>query len=33
MPLSQLISALAWKFPPDTDDAVSTTLEKKGAPV
>lgn len=33
MPLSQLISALAWKFPPDTDDDIATTLDKKGAPV
>jgi len=33
MPLSQLICTLAWKFPPDTDDAVCTTLNKKGAPV
>jgi len=33
MPLSQLISALAWKFPPDTDDDICTTLGKKGAPV
>jgi len=33
MPLSQVISTLAWKFPADTDDAVCTTLNKKGAPV
>lgn len=33
MPLSQMICTLAWKFPPDTDDAVCTTLDKKGAPV
>jgi len=33
MPLSQLISALAWKFPAETDDDVCTTLNKKGAPV
>jgi nitrate reductase gamma subunit len=32
-PLSQIISTLAWKFPPETDDKVSTTLNKKGAPV
>ena len=32
-PLSQIISTLAWKFPPDTDDKISTTLNKKGAPV
>lgn len=33
MPLSQLISNLAWKFPPETDVDVGTTLNKKGAPV
>ncbi len=33
MPLSQMITTLAWKFPPETDDAVCTTLNKKGAPV
>jgi nitrate reductase gamma subunit len=33
MPLSQFISSLAWKFPPDTDDDICTTLGKKGAPV
>lgn len=33
MPLSQIICTLAWKFPPDTDDKISTTLNKKGAPV
>ncbi len=33
MPLSQFISTLAWKFPPETDDAICTTLNKKGAPV
>jgi nitrate reductase gamma subunit len=33
MPLSQVICTLAWKFPPDTDDKVCTTLNKKGAPV
>lgn len=33
MPFSQLISTLAWKFPPDTDEDVCTTLNKKGAPV
>ncbi len=32
-PLSQIISALAWKFPPATDDDICTTLNKKGAPV
>jgi nitrate reductase gamma subunit len=33
MPLSQFISAVAWRFPADTDEAVCTTLNKKGAPV
>ncbi len=33
MPLSQFVSNLAWKFPADTDDAICTTLNKKGAPV
>jgi len=33
MPLSQVICILAWKFPPETDDAVSATLNKKGDPV
>ncbi|MBD3233352.1 MAG: hypothetical protein GF315_06475 [candidate division Zixibacteria bacterium] len=33
MPLSQFISTLAWKFPPETDDAICITLNKKGAPV
>lgn len=33
MPLSQMICTLAWKFPPETDKAVCTTLNKKGAPV
>jgi nitrate reductase gamma subunit len=33
MPLSQFVCILAWKFPPDTDEAVCTTLNKKGAPV
>lgn len=32
-PLSQIICALAWKFPPSTDDDICTTLNKKGAPV
>ncbi len=32
-PLSQLVSTLAWKFPPATDDDICTTLNKKGAPV
>lgn len=33
LPLSQFISTLAWKFPAETDEAVCTTLNKKGAPV
>jgi nitrate reductase gamma subunit len=33
MPLSQIVCTLAWKFPPETDDAVCSTLNKKGAPV
>ena len=33
MPLSQIVANVAWKFPPDTDDKVCTTLNKKGAPV
>ena len=32
-PLSQVVSTLAWKFPPETDEDVSITLNKKGAPV
>ncbi len=33
MPLSQFVSLLAWRFPPDTDEAICNTLGKKGAPV
>jgi nitrate reductase gamma subunit len=33
MPLSQFVSTLAWRFPPETDEAVCATLNKKGAPV
>ena len=33
MPMSQFVAALAWKFPAETDEAVCTTLNKKGAPV
>jgi nitrate reductase gamma subunit len=33
MPFSQVISNVAWKFPPETDDLICTTLNKKGAPV
>jgi nitrate reductase gamma subunit len=32
-PLSQIISALAWKFPSKTDEDICITLNKKGAPV
>lgn len=32
-PMSQIIDVLAWKFPPETDDDISATLNKKGAPV
>ena len=32
-PFSQLISNLAWKFPPGTDEDVCKTLNKEGAPV
>jgi len=32
-PLSQVISSIAWKFPPNTDDDIATTLNKKGARV
>jgi len=32
-PLSQVIAAVAWRFPADTDDDICTTLNKKGAPV
>jgi nitrate reductase gamma subunit len=32
-PLSQFIIAVAWKFPADTDNEVTTALKKKGAPV
>jgi nitrate reductase gamma subunit len=33
MPLSQVICVLAWKFPPDTDNDIAATLNKKGDPV
>jgi nitrate reductase gamma subunit len=33
MPLSQVICTIAWKFPPETDEAICSTLNKKGAPV
>ena len=33
MPLSQVVCTLAWKFPPNTDEDICTTLNKKGAPV
>ena len=32
-PMSQIISALAWKFPAETDEDICTTLNKKGARV
>ena len=32
-PLSQIISTLAWKFPPETDDDICETLNKKGVPI
>ena len=33
LPLSQFVSNIAWRFPAETDDAVCTTINKKGAPV
>ena len=33
MPLSQFIIAVAWRFPPGTDDDIATTLKKKGEPI
>ncbi|NNJ52110.1 MAG: hypothetical protein HKP17_02990 [Ignavibacteriaceae bacterium] len=33
MPLSQVVCTIAWKFPPETDEAVCSTLNKKGAAV
>ncbi len=33
MPLSQFVVALAWKFPPDTDEPISISLDKKGIPI
>jgi nitrate reductase gamma subunit len=32
-PLGSVVSAIAWRFPPETDDEVCSTLNKKGAPV
>ncbi len=32
-PLSQVFSALAWKFPSKTDENIGITLNKKGVPV
>lgn len=32
-PFSQVIDALAWKFPAETDEVICETLNKKGAPV
>jgi nitrate reductase gamma subunit len=33
MPLSQFIIAVAWRFPPGTDEDVVITLNKKGEPI
>jgi nitrate reductase gamma subunit len=33
MPLSQFIIAVAWRFPPDTDEDIVITLNKKGEPI
>lgn len=33
MPLSQVVCTLAWKFPPDTDNDIAATLNKRGDPV
>jgi nitrate reductase gamma subunit len=33
MPLSQVVCSIAWKFPPETDEAICITLNKKGAKV
>jgi hypothetical protein len=33
MPFSQIICTLAWKFPPNTDEDIAITLNKKGVPV
>jgi len=33
MPFSQFIITVAWRYPANTDDAVCSTLNKKGAPV
>ena len=33
MPLSQLVSTVAWKFPAETDKEIAITLDKEGAPV
>ena len=33
LPLSQVVSTLAWKFPARVDEDVCITLDKKGAPV
>jgi nitrate reductase gamma subunit len=33
MPLSQFITAIAWRFPAGTDEAICETLNKKGARV
>ena len=33
MPLSQFIIAIAWRFPPGTDEDIVITLKKKGEPI
>lgn len=33
MPLSQVVCTIAWKFPPNTDEANCKTLKKEGVPV
>lgn len=33
IPFSQFVSTVAWKFPPNTDEAISRTMENKGAVV
>jgi nitrate reductase gamma subunit len=33
MPVSQFIIAVAWRFPPDTDQDIVITLNKKGEPI
>ena len=33
MPLSQFIITVAWRFPPETDEEIVITLNKKGKPI